>query len=590
MRRAFSSTNTTNQAKPQYRRAIVVLYRTALRLTRDAKQLLGGSRAASLPPDLLFVAEELAKRPETCEWIQNMRSTCTVGDLAQFVRTSFRGKDSRSSSSSGSGNTGALEDDKKDDTQKENPVSIAMEGVLCLDQFVQKVKEFQANRKIHLTYPVSDTTTPPPLHDDSSSEQKIKLLDSMKQVDEWALQWIDNADIEWLPPIPPLSTLDNSNDDNKAQESASNGHPVTTEDPKNHVQGHSSTLSPVLLPCFPLSGAFYKPNLPLDMFSSQSYQEPSMPGDSDVTLQIFEPRYRSLYQDLLLRTNSAASTIITTDDNGNDDQVEKNKNDISNRRNIVVPFAHPCDQGRFATVGLLYQVTGVQEVADQTQGQFQFICQHRIHPEPVQISCVFNPRAYHTRDTYLQVQGHHPLLDSIGNTDKESRNIGTQQVKHSFPRVEKELELMSQAGHGFAGKALRALRVQGLWGFLRLWCACLQERLLQTELKLAAQIKLLEQASLAAKTLSSSYEDDRKDDNNHHDNTERILRVQKPYRQELLSLQLELALTIPCLLHQNYSHHDSSQNSLLENGYEPILIELIKSEKARKEPYPRRRT
>ena len=117
-------------------------------------------------------------------------------------------------------------------------------------------------------------------------------------------------------------------------------------------------------------------------------------------------------------------------------------------------------------------------------------------------------------------------------------------------------------GHAFAGPALHALETRGIWSLVRLWTACLQERLLQTQLKLAAQIQLLQQQQQSNEDAAST------------DNDDVILRVQHPHRRELLSLQLEAHLTVPRLLQATST-----------DEIQAILMELVESERVRK-PFP----
>mmetsp|Transcript_12420 Transcript_12420/g.16321 ORF Transcript_12420/g.16321 Transcript_12420/m.16321 type:complete len:273 (+) Transcript_12420:77-895(+) len=271
------------------------------------------------------------------------------------------------------------------------------------------------------------------------------------------------------------------------------------------------------------------------MFSSESYSEQSGPGDTNVQLQIFEPRYRAMYEDLL---------------------VQKNKQESSESSGFVVPFAHPSDVGRFAIHGLLYQITDVQEVADETQGQIQYVCRHSIHPRPVRISKIVNPQDHQTRETYLKVEGGH--LD----VPEQKEDL----AKREFPKVVQELQPMAEQGHGFAVKALHALLVRGVWSFVKVWNSALQERLLQTELKLAAQMKLLQRQSY----------DQSKGSLSQMETEDLIAHVQLNHRRDLLSLQLESALIIPRLLQCPSA-----------NEQEEVLLQLIETEKARK-PFPRR--
>lgn len=133
----------------------------------------------------------------------------------------------------------------------------------------------------------------------------------------------------------------------------------------------------------------------------------------------------------------------------------------SNRR-FVVPFAHPYLPAKYAKYGLIYQITDWQEVADETNGVFQYVCQHVV-TYPVKLSRVLNPRAYHLQDTYLRVEGKIEM-DNV-ELDVPSRKA-----------IERALE--EQVEESVAIKCRDALFTEGVWGFLRCWNTSIQQRLL----------------------------------------------------------------------------------------------------------------
>ncbi|KAL7561857.1 hypothetical protein ACA910_009692 [Epithemia clementina (nom. ined.)] len=570
-----SAAATTTVAKrqrlrDQHRRAIVSLYRTSLRLTRDLEQSLGGSKTTALPSQMLS-SPTLTDWPGARDWVENSGFRLRLADLIQFVQTSFRERTI----------TNAADRNRKTGSNNKNKdvVAKAMEGVSRLDQIVQQVKNQQQqqwktnNGPQQTDYGNSQETNNilssdyhyPVYVDRQEEEEKAgsggdtvsaKIKDSMHEADNWASQWIENSGIQWMPPIRDNEGDDDNNKTLPDHDVAD----MSGQDANDTKEQHGDT--PLLsLPFFPLTGAFYEPGSALELFSSLSYVEPSLPGDSDVKLQIFEPRYRRLYHDLLLQHQSP----------------EEQQQQQHQQRNLVVPFAHPYDPARYATVGLLYQVTDVREVADQTRGQVQFVCEHKIHPQPVRITKILNPPMYYSRETYLQVEAYHYYHrgESAGSETTTAATELSSMDQNSFPRVVQELNSMVKVGHGFADKALHAFQVQGVWGFVRLWCSCLQERLLQTELKLATQMKLLEHKAAA-----------KDPDHNHNDTRSTILRVQQLHRQRLLSLKLESALTVPRLLQQVIGEQEPTE---LQENCQTILMELIQSEKERKDPFPRRR-
>ena len=473
----------------------------------------------------------------------------TVANARAFVQTCFRRAPTNDNND---------HDDARIPTA--NAVAKAMDAVNRLDQMVEQVKQ-QPNHNPAETNSSTDNApsriAPQTLPTTKVEEEEVtsismdELEESMERADQWALEWIAKSGIDWLPPIPPPvdpTATKNDNDDNvndTPDEEEEEEDPPVADKPES-----SSSL--VTLPLFPLSGTLFQPGRYLELFSSQTYVESPLPGDTNVRLQIFEPRYRSLYQDLLLQSTN------------------------QQERHVVVPFAHPCVPAQYASVALLYQVTDVQEVADQTLGEFQFVCHHSIQAQPIHLSSIVNPDAYHSKETYLQVQSASQDSSSLVTTEPFNQTKTTH--KDDFPQVVQALESMIQttrSPHGLAAKALHALQVQGIWGFVRLWCSGLQERLLQLELKLAAQVMQLERRPSNHKK-NKNNNNDEEDVEQFQQVKSHILQVQHAHRQTLLSLKLESTLTLPRLL-----QHSS------QDMWEIILLELIESEQSRNNPFSR---
>jgi Lon protease-like protein len=122
-----------------------------------------------------------------------------------------------------------------------------------------------------------------------------------------------------------------------------------------------------VLPLFPLGGIVYTPN-------------------SEHILNIFEPRYRQMYTDILM--------------NGT--------------KRFVVCMSHPQEKGRFAQTGVLFQLEDLKEVSEQTNDQIKYICNHKVTGR-VKLSRVLNPEAWENRDTYLKVEG--TIMDDTGKDD-----------------------------------------------------------------------------------------------------------------------------------------------------------------------------
>ncbi|CAK9097059.1 unnamed protein product [Durusdinium trenchii] len=140
---------------------------------------------------------------------------------------------------------------------------------------------------------------------------------------------IQRAAVEWLEPLDPnLKELDASGDEDS-----------------------------LVLPVFPLGGPF------------MPYSNPR--------LNIFEPRYRALYNDILL----------------------------SGSRRFVVTSADPESQAevRLAQAGVVFYLDDLKEVSEMTQDQVKYVCDHKVIGR-VRIKRVLNPSSWFDRSTYLRAE------------------------------------------------------------------------------------------------------------------------------------------------------------------------------------------
>ena len=123
------------------------------------------------------------------------------------------------------------------------------------------------------------------------------------------------------------------------------------------------------LPLFPLGGVVYTPN-------------------SEHILNIFEPRYRQMYNDIL----------------------------INGSKRFAVSMSHPSEEGRFAQVGVLFSLEELKEVSEMTADQVKYICNHRVTGR-VKLHKVLNPEQWEKRETYLKVKG--TIIDDTGFLNKK---------------------------------------------------------------------------------------------------------------------------------------------------------------------------
>lgn len=223
-----------------------------------------------------------------------------------------------------------------------------------------------------------------------------------------------------------------------------------------------------VLPLFPLGGFVYTPN-------------------TEHVLNIFEPRYRQMYTDILM--------------NGT--------------KRFVVATSHPSTQGRFARTGVLFELEDLKEVSEQTADQIKYICNHKVTGR-VTIHKVLNPEVWESRETYLKVVG--TIHDDSGKSEDETAETADNDVygavtaaaKRSLKGKEEELRSsfknLVDMQHDleedvrFTQDAVRTLAVKdgagadGLWQTVRLWQSFVDQRLMaaQNDLQRDFQEKLQE--------------------------------------------------------------------------------------------------
>lgn len=227
-----------------------------------------------------------------------------------------------------------------------------------------------------------------------------------------------------------------------------------------------------VLPLFPLGGFVYTPN-------------------TEHVLNIFEPRYRAMYTDILM--------------NGS--------------KRFVVATSHPSEKGRFAQTGVLFELEDLKEVSEQTQDQIKYICNHKVTGR-VTIHRVLNPEAWESRDTYLKVEGtiHDDSAEKKDDDDDDSATTTTtndvygavvaaatstgheeNEVRATFKElVDLQHELQEDVRFTKAASSTLAVKdgsgEDSLWQTIRLWQSFVEQRLMarQNELQQEFQLKLQE--------------------------------------------------------------------------------------------------
>jgi Lon protease-like protein len=202
--------------------------------------------------------------------------------------------------------------------------------------------------------------------------------------------------------------------------------------------------------------------------------------NTEHVLNIFEPRYRQMYNDILM--------------NGT--------------KRFVVATSHPTEQGRFAQTGVLFELEDLKEVSEQTGDQIKYICNHKVSGR-VTIHRVLNPEVWETKDSYLKVEGT-ILDDSDKNDEKPTDDVYGSIVEAAIAAEENDVydafsglveiqhELEEDVRFTMASKTSLAVKEgageDGLWQTVRLWQSFVDQRLMarQNELQRDFQEKLQE--------------------------------------------------------------------------------------------------
>eukprot|EP00930_Biecheleria_cincta_P072136 TRINITY_DN59584_c0_g1_i1.p1 TRINITY_DN59584_c0_g1~~TRINITY_DN59584_c0_g1_i1.p1 ORF type:complete len:399 (-),score=58.30 TRINITY_DN59584_c0_g1_i1:79-1275(-) len=202
--------------------------------------------------------------------------------------------------------------------------------------------------------------------------------------------------------------------------------------------------SAVVLPCFPLGSIAYLPH-------------------SQQVLNIFEPRYRQMYNDILM----------------------------SGGRRFVVPYTDR-EEGtgalKLGEVGVVLYLKDLKEVSEQTEDRVKFVCSHEVIGR-TRIKRVLNPRAYADASTYLRVEVEELVDDDldVNSTDLEHtvkellEEVGRLQRETNF-----EVQFRAERLEG-----LNATRGPGFWGMVELWKNYLGQRAKLLQSKFEAELKSL---------------------------------------------------------------------------------------------------
>ena len=97
---------------------------------------------------------------------------------------------------------------------------------------------------------------------------------------------------------------------------------------------------------------------------------------------------------------------------------------MNGTKRFVVAMSHPAEPGRFAQMGVLFELEELKEVSEQTNDQIKYICNHKVTGR-VQVHQIVNPEAWESRETYLRVEGT-IYDDSVSQQEVSSSNNDVQ--------------------------------------------------------------------------------------------------------------------------------------------------------------------
>jgi hypothetical protein len=200
-------------------------------------------------------------------------------------------------------------------------------------------------------------------------------------------------------------------------------------------------------------------------------------------------------------------------------------NDIlmNGSKRFVVTMCHPTERGKFAQIGVIFQLEDLKEVSELTADQVKYICDHRV-TDRVKVHRILNPEAWESRETYLQVEATRLKEDDDEGTSKERRGINLINPRDVYLQIAKaasggtgevdteeekllrksfstlvQLQYELQEDVRFTKASINTLKVKpgsgkdSLWETVRLWQAYSDNRLQarQADLQKEFQEKLL---------------------------------------------------------------------------------------------------
>jgi len=179
-------------------------------------------------------------------------------------------------------------------------------------------------------------------------------------------------------------------------------------------------------------------------------------------LNIFEPRYRKMYNDILF--SGARRFMVCNVEQGT---------------------------GRLAETGAIFYLDELKEVSEQTQDRVKFVGQHSVIGR-VQLKTVLNPSVAATRETYLKAEVAE-LVDTDAAEACTEDEAALRELFHDLvdaqaalgeePRFTEAVKGTLEFGRGIGADD------KGLWGTVVLWQQFLEQRASVTGQKMQREIQ-----------------------------------------------------------------------------------------------------
>jgi len=212
----------------------------------------------------------------------------------------------------------------------------------------------------------------------------------------------------------------------------------------------------VVLPIFPLGSNVHLPY-------------------SEHVLNIFEPRYRAMYNDILF--------------NGS--------------RRFVVPMCDPQSQGHFSKYACVFYLDDLKEVSEQTNDQVKYVCSHTC-VSVVRIERIVNDAVWGNRSSYLKgvcvEVGEYGSSKNGENDDDESKTVNNTSeyatkegmLVDKFKRIVRMQQELDEPVR-FREELVNELSAENkkLWRMVELWQSLLTNRVNYKETELQRDVQNL---------------------------------------------------------------------------------------------------